>query len=59
MGWSYENRIAFGFIVNSWDNPELENILNRHNHVLGYDSRMSLKGHGTMFVYLKSKTICR
>ncbi len=54
MGWTYEYRIAYGITVNAWDNPGLEDLLKLHSDILSYDSSMSLKGQGTLFIYLKS-----
>lgn len=54
MGWSYKSRIAYGITVNAWNTPGLKELLGQYRALLGHDSKMSLQGEGTIFVYLKS-----
>ena len=53
MGWSYENRVAYGVQVTAWGNDEIRPLLNKYKGVLSYDKNMS-PGEGTIFVYVNS-----
>lgn len=53
MGWSYENRVAYGVQVTAWGNDEIRPLLKKYKGILSYDKDMSL-GEGTIFVYVNS-----
>lgn len=54
MGWSYEYRIAYGIVINSWNNPGLKRLLLKLSDLVSYDKEMSPNGSGTVFIYLNS-----
>lgn len=54
MGWSYEERLAYGITVNAWNNPGLKRLLLKLADIVTYDKEMSLDGPGTVFIYLNS-----
>lgn len=52
MGWDYDACRAYGIVVKSWDNKELQKVL-EENDLLDYSGEMAQKS-GHIFVYIKS-----
>ena len=53
MGWCYEDRRAYGILVNITEYQQLEMFIDNNADVLDCDDRLAF-GNNSVFVYIKS-----